>query len=357
MRKTICLLPGDGIGPEITAEGLKVLRAVERTFNHDFIVETRLIGGAALDATGDPFPEDTLHACRNADAVLFGAVGGPAWDGLEPEKRPEAGLLRMRKALGLFANLRPAVLLPELAGACLLRPDIAARGIDLLVVRELTGDVYFGRPAGIEERDGLRTAFNTMIYNEDEIRRIARIAFEAARTRRNRVCSVDKANVLHVSRLWREVVEDTARAYPDVELSHMYVDNAAMQLARDPSAFDVLLTGNLFGDILSDEASAVTGSIGLLPSASLGAAAPGVFEPIHGSAPDIAGQNRANPLATVLSCAMMLRLGLNMPAEADAVERAVHRVLADGFRTGDIMEPGKTLVGTREMGDLLAERI
>ncbi len=357
MRKTICLLPGDGIGPEITTEAVKVLRAVERTFNHDFIIETRLIGGAALDATGDPFPDDTLHACRRADAVLFGAVGGPAWDGLEPEKRPEAGLLRMRRELGLFANLRPAVLLPELAGACLLRPDIAARGIDLLVVRELIGDVYFGRPAGIEGRDGLRTAFNTMIYNEDEIRRIARVAFEAARTRRNRVCSVDKANVLHVSRLWREVVEDTARAYPDVELSHMYVDNAAMQLTREPSAFDVILTGNLFGDILSDEASAVTGSIGLLPSASLGAAAPGVFEPIHGSAPDIAGQNRADPLATVLSCAMMLRLGLNMPAEADAVERAVHRALADGFRTGDIMEPGKILVGTCEMGDRLAERI
>lgn len=357
MRKTICLLPGDGIGPEIVAEAVKVLHAVERTFHHEFSFETQLIGGAALDAVGEPFPDASLEACRRSDAVLFGAVGGPAWDNLDPQLRPEKGLLRMRKELKLFANLRPALLLPELAGACLLRADIAARGIDVLVVRELTGDIYFGQPAGVEERDGLRTAFNTMVYNEEEIRRIARIAFEAARERRKKVCSVDKANVLHVSRLWRELVEDTARDYPDVELSHMYVDNAAMQLVRDPSQFDVILTGNLFGDILSDEASAVTGSIGLLPSASMGTDNPGVFEPIHGSAPDIAGRNEANPLATVLSCAMLLRLGLHMPAEAAAVEQAVRRTLADGFRTGDIMEPGKTLVGTREMGDRLVERL
>lgn len=357
MRKTICLLPGDGIGPEIVAEAVKVLRAVARTFHHEFSFETQLIGGAALDAVGEPFPDATLEACRRSDAVLFGAVGGPAWDNLDPQLRPEKGLLRMRKELKLFANLRPALLLPELAGACLLRADIAARGIDVLVVRELTGDIYFGQPAGVEERDGLRTAFNTMVYNEEEIRRIARIGFEAARGRRKKVCSVDKANVLHVSRLWRELVEDTARDYPDVALSHMYVDNAAMQLARDPSQFDVILTGNLFGDILSDEASAITGSIGLLPSASVGAGNPGVFEPIHGSAPDIAGRNEANPLATVLSCAMLLRLGLSMPDEAAAVERAVRRTLADGFRTGDIMEPGKTLVGTREMGDRLVERL
>ena len=357
MRKTICLLPGDGIGPEIVAEAVKMLRAVEQKFQHTFTFDERPIGGSAIDAEGVPLPAATLEACRKADAVLLGAVGGPAWDAIDPKLRPEQGLLGLRKNLGLFANLRPALLLPELAGACLLRPDIAARGIDIMVVRELTGDIYFGQPAGVEMRSGMRTAFNTMLYNEQEIRRIAKIAFETAMLRRKKVCSVDKANVLHVSRLWRELVSDAARAYPDVELTHMYVDNAAMQLVRDPSQFDVLLTGNLFGDILSDEASAVTGSIGLLPSASLGATGPGVFEPIHGSAPDIAGRDKANPLATILSAAMLLRLGLNLPAEAEAVEKAVNRTLADGFRTGDIMEPGKILVGTAEMGDRTAERL
>ena len=310
-----------------------------------------------MDATGSPLPEATVEACRKADAVYLAAVGGPKWDSMPPEKRPEKGLLGIRKALGLFANLRPALLLPELAGACLLRPDVAARGLDLIVVRELTGDVYFGEPRGVELRDGRRTGFNTMIYDEEEIRRIARVAFETARRRRRKVCSVEKSNVLETSRLWKEVVLETHKDYADVELSHMYVDNAAMQLVRDPSQFDVILTGNIFGDILSDEASVITGSLGMLPSASLGASGPGLFEPAHGSAPDIAGQDKANPLATILSGAMLLRLGLHLPAEADCIENAVRRTLRDGYRTGDIMEPGKTPVGCEEMGRKVIERL
>ena len=357
MKKTICLLPGDGIGPEILAEGVKVLKAAAEKFGHEFIFDTAHIGGSAIDAAGDPLPEETVHKCRNADAVFLAAVGGPKWDALAPEKRPEKGLLRIRKELELFANLRPAMLLPELAGACLLRADIAAKGLDLVVVRELTGDIYFGEPRGQEMRDGLRTGYNTMVYNEEEIRRIATVAFETARKRRNKVCSVEKSNVLETSRLWKEVVIETHRQYADVELTHMYVDNAAMQLVRDPSQFDVILTGNIFGDILSDEASVITGSLGMLPSASMGAAGPGLFEPIHGSAPDIAGQNKANPLATILSGAMMLRLGFDMGKEADAIEAAVRKALADGFRTGDIMEPGKTLLGCKEMGDKVVERL
>ena len=357
MKKTICLLPGDGIGPEILAEGVKALKAVAEKFNHDFVFETALIGGAAIDGAGDPLPEETVRKCRAADAVFLAAVGGPKWDALAPEKRPEKGLLRIRKELALFANLRPAMLLPELAGACLLRADIAAKGLDLVVVRELTGDIYFGEPRGQELRDGLRTGYNTMVYNEEEIRRIATVAFETARKRRGKVCSVEKSNVLETSRLWKEVVLETHRQYADVELTHMYVDNAAMQLVRDPSQFDVILTGNIFGDILSDEASVITGSLGMLPSASMGASGPGLFEPIHGSAPDIAGQNKANPLATILSGAMMLRLGFDMGKEADAIEAAVRKTLADGFRTGDIMEPGKTLLGCKEMGDKVVERL
>ena len=357
MKKTICLLPGDGIGPEIIAQGVKVLEATAQKFKHEFVFDTALIGGAAIDGAGDPLPEATVQKCRAADAVYLGAVGGPKWDNMTPELRPEKGLLRIRKELGLFANLRPAMLLPELAGACLLRPDIAAKGLDLMVVRELTGDVYFGEPRGIESRDGLRTGYNTMVYNEEEIRRIAWVAFETARKRRNKVCSVEKSNVLECSRLWKEVVIEMHREYADVELSHMYVDNAAMQLVRDPSQFDVILTGNIFGDILSDEASVITGSLGMLPSASMGASGPGLFEPIHGSAPDIAGQNKANPLATILSGAMMLRLGFDMGKEADAIEAAVRKTLADGFRTGDIMEPGKTLLGCKEMGDKVVERL
>ena len=350
-------MPGDGIGPEILAEGVKVLKAAAEKFSHDFVFDTALIGGAAIDGAGDPLPEETVRKCRAADAVFLAAVGGPKWDALAPEKRPEKGLLRIRKELALFANLRPAMLLPELAGACLLRADIAAKGLDLVVVRELTGDIYFGEPRGQELRDGLRTGYNTMVYNEEEIRRIATVAFETARKRRGKVCSVEKSNVLETSRLWKEVVLETHRQYADVELTHMYVDNAAMQLVRDPSQFDVILTGNIFGDILSDEASVITGSLGMLPSASMGATGPGLFEPIHGSAPDIAGQNKANPLATILSGAMMLRLGFDMGKEADAIEAAVRKTLADGFRTGDIMEPGKTLLGCKEMGDKVVERL
>lgn len=357
MQKTICLLPGDGIGPEIVGEAVKVLHAVEKKYGHTFTFTEARIGGAAIDATGEPLPVETVKACKAADSVFLGAVGGPKWDAVDPAIRPERGLLGIRQALGLFANLRPATLFPELAGACLLRPDTAAKGLDLIVVRELTGDVYFGQPAGREVRNGLRTGFNTMIYNENEIARIAHVAFAAARKRKKRVCSVDKANVLDVSRLWREVVCEVAKEYPDVELSHMYVDNAAMQLVRDPSQFDVLVTGNIFGDILSDEAAVITGSIGMLPSASLGESGPGLFEPIHGSAPDIAGQGKANPLATILSAAMMLRLGFDLDAEAIAVEQAVHSVLRDGYRTGDIMEPGKTLLTTAAMGDRVANAL
>jgi 3-isopropylmalate dehydrogenase len=278
-------------------------------------------------------------------------VGGPQWDDLDPAIRPEKGLLGIRKELGLFANLRPARLFRELQDACYLRPDIAEKGLDVMVVRELTGGIYFGEPRGEETRDTGRVGYNTMIYHEHEIRRIGRVAFEAARKRRGRVCSVDKANVLDVSRVWRAVMREVAQEYPDVELSEMYVDNAAMQLVRDPSQFDVVVTGNLFGDVLSDEAAAITGSIGMLPSASLGDGGPGLYEPIHGSAPDIAGQNKANPLATILSVAMMLRHSLGMPEEADAVERAVETTLSQGLRTGDILQPGTRAVGCAEMGD------
>ncbi|MFR4117636.1 MAG: 3-isopropylmalate dehydrogenase [Bilophila wadsworthia] len=339
MQKTICLLPGDGIGPEIVAEAVKVLRAVEKKFGHSFTMTEALLGGAAIDAVGVPLPTPPWRPQGRRCGVP--RRGGGPWDTIDPAIRPERGLLGIRKALGLFANLRPATLFPELAGACLLRPDISAKGLDLIVVRELTGGIYFGQPAGTEVRDGLRTGFNTMIYNEEEIARIGRVAFSTARKRRKKVCSVDKANVLAVSRVWREVMIEVGKEFPDVELTHLYVDNAAMQLVRDPSQFDVIVTGNLFGDILSDEASVITGSIGMLPSASLGTGNPGLFEPIHGSAPDIAGQGKANPLATILSAAMMLRLAFDMDAEAAAIEGAVHKVLSDGFRTGDIMEAGR----------------
>ena len=357
MEKTICLLPGDGIGPEILEQAVVVLEKAVKKNGHVFHFEKALIGGAAIDATGSPLPDETVAACKASDAVFLAAVGGPKWDGLAPEKRPERGLLGIRKALGLFANLRPAILLPELAGACLLRADVAAKGLDLIVVRELTGDIYFGEPRGIEVRNGSRVGFNTMIYSEEEIRRIAKVAFETAMQRRRKVCSVEKSNVLETSRLWKEVVLEEHKNYPQIELSHLYVDNAAMQLVRDPSQFDVILTGNIFGDILSDEASVITGSLGMLPSASLGSDGPGLFEPVHGSAPDIAGQDKANPLATILSAAMLLRLGLHMPEEADCIENAVKKTLEDGFRTGDIMEPGKHQVGCREMGCLVAERL
>ena len=356
MNKHICVLPGDGIGPEVTTQALRVLDAVGRKFGHTFTRQEALIGGAAIDAIGVPLPEETLKACREADAVLLGAVGGPKWDNL-PDNRPETGLLGIRKELGLYANFRPAVLYPELAAACPLRPELTANGLDVFIVRELTGDVYFGQPAGREIRHNQRVAFNNMIYFEEEVRRIAHMAFKVAMGRKKRLCSVDKANVLEVSRLWREVMVETAAEYPDVELNHLYVDNAAMQLVVNPGQFDVIVTGNLFGDILSDEASVITGSIGMLPSASLGEHT-ALYEPIHGSAPDIAGQDLANPLATILSMAMLLRYSFALQAEAEAVERAVKQVLADGFRTGDIMGPGgKEKVGCTRMGELVAERI
>lgn len=342
----ICVLPGDGIGPEITTQAVRVLDALGLGFD----MVTALIGGAAVDATGQPFPEETARLAQAADAVLLGAVGGPAWDALPREQRPERGLLAIRKALNLFANLRPAILYPELANASSLKPEVVA-GLDLLIVRELTGDIYFGQPRGIEERDGERFGFNTMHYSESEIRRIGRVAFEAARKRDRRLCSVDKMNVLETTQLWRDVMSELAADYPDVELTHMLVDNAAMQLVRAPKQFDVMVTGNMFGDILSDEASMLTGSIGMLPSASLDEHGKGLYEPSHGSAPDIAGQDLANPLATILSVAMMLRYTFANEAAAQRIEAAVRAVLAQGYRTGDIFEPGTTRVGTRQMGD------
>lgn len=342
----ICVLPGDGIGPEIMAEAVRVLQALDLKFE----LEEALLGGAAVDATGDPYPEATRRLAREADAVLLGAVGGPKWDNLPREQRPERGLLGIRKDLGLFANLRPAILYPELANASTLKPEVVA-GLDILIVRELTGDIYFGQPRGIETRDGERFGFNTMHYTESEIRRIGRVAFEAARKRDKRLCSVDKMNVLETTQLWRDVISELAAEYPDVQLSHMLVDNAAMQLVRAPKQFDVMVTGNMFGDILSDEASMLTGSIGMLPSASLDANNKGLYEPSHGSAPDIAGQGVANPLATILSAAMMLRYTFNNEAAAARVEAAVKKVLAQGLRTGDIYEAGTTKVGTRQMGD------
>lgn len=344
----ICVLPGDGIGPEITAEAVRVLRALDLKFE----MEEALLGGCAVDATGDPYPEATRALAHAADAVLLGAVGGPQWDQRPREQRPERGLLAIRKDLGLFANLRPAVLYPELANASTLKPEVVA-GLDLLIVRELTGDIYFGQPRGIENRNGERVGINTMIYSESEIRRIARVAFEAARKRRRKLCSVDKMNVLETTQLWRDVVTETAREYPDVELSHMLVDNCAMQLVRNPKQFDVIVTGNMFGDILSDEAAMLTGSIGMLPSASLDANNKGLYEPSHGSAPDIAGKGIANPLATILSAAMMLRYTFNLEEAACRIENAVKKVLAQGLRTADIYENGMRKVGTREMGDAI----
>jgi 3-isopropylmalate dehydrogenase len=342
----ICVLPGDGIGPEITAEAVRVLKAMGLKMEMD----EALLGGCAVDATGDPYPEATQKLAQAADAVLLGAVGGPKWDNNPREQRPERGLLGIRKQLGLFANLRPAVLYPELANASTLKPEVVA-GLDILIVRELTGDIYFGQPRGIEVRNGEKVGFNTMIYSESEIRRIAKVAFEAARRRSRKVCSVDKMNVLECTQLWRDVVSAMAVEYPDVELTHMLVDNAAMQLVRSPKQFDVMVTGNMFGDILSDEASMLTGSIGMLPSASLDANNKGLYEPSHGSAPDIAGKGVANPLATILSAAMMLRYTFGMEDAAARIENAVKKVLALGYRTGDIYEAGMKRVGTREMGD------
>jgi 3-isopropylmalate dehydrogenase len=346
----IAVLPGDGIGPEIVAQALKVLRALSGA-GLKLALEEAPVGGAGYDVAGDPLPAPTLAAARTADAILFGAVGGPQYDRLERAKRPEQALLRLRKELGLFANLRPATLYPELAGASTLKPEVVA-GMDILILRELTGDIYFGQPRGIRANDaGEREGFDTMRYAEPEIRRIAHAGFRAARKRAKRLCSVDKANVLETSQLWREVVTAVGKEYPDVELSHMYVDNAAMQLLRAPKQFDVIVTGNMFGDILSDEASMLTGSIGMLPSASLDERGKGLYEPIHGSAPDIAGQDVANPLATILSAALMLRYSLDQEGAASRIEAAVRKVLAQGLRTADIHAPGTTKVGTSAMGD------
>jgi len=342
----ICVLPGDGIGPEITAEAVRVLNSLDLKFE----MEEALLGGGAVDATGNPYPEATQKLAREADAVLLGAVGGPQWDTLPREKRPERGLLGIRKDLNLFANLRPAILYPELANASTLKPEVVA-GLDILIVRELTGDIYFGQPRGIREENGERVGFNTMVYSESEIRRIGHVAFQAAQKRNRKLCSVDKMNVLECTQLWRDVMIEISKEYPDVELSHMLVDNAAMQLVKAPKQFDVMVTGNMFGDILSDEASMLTGSIGMLPSASLDDKNKGLYEPSHGSAPDIAGKGVANPLATILSAAMMLRYTFGLEEQAVRVENAVKKVLAQGFRTGDIYERGTNKVGTREMGD------
>jgi 3-isopropylmalate dehydrogenase len=345
----IAVLAGDGIGPEIVAQALKVLRALAKD-GLRIELEEAPFGGAGFDAHGDPLPEPTLKLARAADAVLCGAVGGPKYDALPRPQRPEQGILRIRKELGLFANLRPAVLYPELVEASTLKPEVVS-GLDIMIVRELTGDIYFGEPRGRRSNArGEREGFDTMLYSEHEIRRIAEIGFRTALKRDRKLTSVDKENVLETSRFWREVVNDVAKNYPQVAVSHMYVDNAAMQLVRNPKQFDVIVTGNMFGDILSDEASMLTGSIGMLPSASLDARSKGLYEPIHGSAPDIAGRNVANPLATILSSAMMLRYTFNLDEWAYRIEAAVRQVLAQGFRTADIHQAGTRKVGTDEMG-------
>lgn len=360
MNYKVAVIPGDGIGPEIVTEAKKVLDKTGEKYGHTFEYQELLMGGCSIDAYGEPLTDETLEKARAADSVLLGAVGGDVgksgWYKLPPDKRPEAGLLKIRKGLGLFANIRPAVLFDELSGACPLKEEITGGGFDFVVMRELTGGLYFGERKTIEE-NGVLKAIDTLTYDENEIRRIARWAFDVAMKRNKKVCSVDKANVLDSSRLWRKVVKEVSEEYPEVELSDMLVDNCAMQLVRDPKQFDVILTENMFGDILSDEASMVTGSIGMLSSASLGATKLGLYEPSHGSAPDIAGQDKANPLATILSAAMMLRYSFDLEKEADAIESAVKQVLKEGYRTIDIMDEGKTLVGTKQMGDLVASHI
>lgn len=352
MNFRLAVIPGDGIGPEVVNQALKVLDRVASVYGHTFEKVNLLAGGCAIDETGEPLPKVTVEECLKSDAVLLGAVGGSKWDNLSGNKRPEQALLGLRGQLKLYANLRPAVVYEQLKDACLLKAGNTS-DIDIMVVRELTGGIYFGERGRRDSEMG-QQAFDTEVYSTYEIERIARIAFDIARKRKSRVTSVDKANILESSRLWREVVTQISKDYPDVELNHLYVDNASMQLIKDPSQFDVILTTNMFGDILSDEASMITGSIGMLPSASLGDGNFGLYEPVHGSAPDIAGQDKANPLATILSAAMMLRYTLNLKKEADAVEKAVNRVLEEGYRTGDIMSPGKTLVGTQKMGDMVA---
>ena len=360
MNLNITCIPGDGIGPEIVAEAKKVLDAVAKKYGHSITYTDILMGGASIDVHGVPLTDEAIETAKSADAVLMGSIGGNTttspWYQLPPNLRPEAGLLKIRKALNLFANLRPAVLYEELADACPLRKDISEKGFDMMIMRELTGGLYFGERKTIEE-NGVLKAIDTLTYDENEIRRIAIKGFDIARKRNNKVTSVDKANVLDSSRLWRKVVEEVAKDYPDVTLEHMLVDNCAMQLVKDPSQFDVILTENMFGDILSDEASMITGSIGMLASASLNDSKFGLYEPSHGSAPDIAGLDVANPIATILSASMMLRYSFDLDKEADAIENAVKQVLKEGFRTVDIMSDGCTKVGCKEMGSLLAERV
>ena len=358
MNVKIALIRGDGIGPEVVGEAVKVLEQVGKKFGHTFTYTDVLMGGCAIDAVGKSYPDGTAEACKACDAVLLGAVGGPKWGhSTDPEKRPETALLSIRKDLGLYANLRPAALRPALADACPLKKETADKGIDLMMVRELTGGIYFGQKERYQTEDRGEEASDRMAYSEKEIERIGRRAFELARLRRKKVASVDKANVLETSRLWRQVMHRLAEEYSDVEYEDVLVDNAAMQLVRDPSQFDVVVTENMFGDILSDEASMITGSIGLLPSASIGDTAPGLYEPIHGSAPDIAGQDKANPIATILSVAMMLRYSFHLADEANAVEQAVDAVLAEGYRTADIAKAREKAIGTLEMGRLICERI
>lgn len=353
----VTILPGDGIGPEIMSVATDVLKIAGDTEGENFNFTEALIGGAAVDAANDPYPKETEELCKASDAVLLSAIGGYKWDDLPYDMKPEKGLLRLRASLNAFANLRPAIVLPQLADASTLKREVV-EGVDILIVRELVGGIYFGEPRGIEERNGERVGFNTDVYSESEVRRIARVAFEAAKKRNGKLCSVDKSNVLEVSRLWKETVTALGEAeYPEVELSHMFIDNAAMQLIRNPKSFDTIVTGNIFGDILSDEASMLTGSLGMLPSASISDNGPGIFEPVHGSAPDIAGQDLANPLAMVLSAAMMCRYGLDIPSVADKLEAAVTKVLDEGYRTGDIMQDGCKKVGCKEMGKLLLENL
>ena len=354
MQAHIVTLPGDYIGPEIVAQAVKVLEKVAEKYGHSFAFEECALGGASIDRYGVPLTDETLAKCNQADAVLMGSVGGPKWDGVEPARRPEKGLLALRKGMQVFANLRPCTIHPQLAAACPLRPDIVAQPIDVMILRELTGDIYFGKRWRSEDRTA---ATDEMAYSEMEVERLARIGFEMAMKRRKKLCSVDKANVLECSRLWRETVAKLAKEYPEVEVTYMYVDNAAMQLILRPSQFDVMITGNLFGDILSDESAAIAGSLGMMPSASLGAGTRGLYEPIHGSAPDIAGRDIANPLGTILSGALLLRHSLGLEKEAAAIEAAVTQVLDEGYRTGDIWSEGCTRVGCTQMGDLVAARI
>lgn len=360
MRLNIVCIPGDGIGPEIVAEAKKVLNKIAERYGHEMVFTDILMGGASIDVHGVPLTDEAIAAAKAADAVLMGSIGGDTntspWYQLPPEKRPEAGLLKIRKSLNLFANLRPAVLYEELAAACPLKEEISAAGFDILIMRELTGGLYFGERKTVEE-NGIRKAIDTLTYDENEIRRIAIKGFDIARKRKKKLTSVDKANVLDSSRLWRAVVNEVAKEYPDVKVEHMLVDNCAMQLVKDPAQFDVVLTENMFGDILSDEASMVTGSIGMLASASLNDTKFGLYEPSHGSAPDIAGKDLANPIATILSASMMLRYSFDLDQEADAIDAAVKKVLQDGYRTGDIMSEGCKKVGCKEMGSLITERI